>query len=192
MSIGHVQYLSMTRWSKNMGGYSCHSHLKRTVLEFDGTNQHIEEKHWIRIVVVRLLFKATMQVLAFDSEQECLVHICCFTISLPKRFLPDFATNWRLDCVERGGSWIHTRPLLYVARLEDQRGVDQGNIHVEHKSISDTRTRRHRQTTMQNRSFRFNFPNRVCCTVILFCWIVEFSRNKLADRVQCKKAPPSP
>ena len=27
LSIGHVQYLSMTRWSKNVGGYSSHFHL---------------------------------------------------------------------------------------------------------------------------------------------------------------------
>ena len=78
----------------------------------------------LRIVAVRLLFKATMQVLAFDSEQECLVHMLLHNFT-EKRFPPDFATNWSLACVERGGSWIHTRPLLYVASLEDQRGLDQ-------------------------------------------------------------------
>ena len=46
----------------------------------------------LRIVVVRLLFKVTMQVNAFDSEQECLVHMLLHNFT-EKRFPPDFATN---------------------------------------------------------------------------------------------------
>ena len=166
-----------------MGGYSCHSHLKRKVLEFTLWNK---STHWgktlkkLRIAVVRILFRATMQVLAFDSERDCLVHMLLhnFTAKALSTWFCNKLKPWLRG--KRGQLNPHKASFICC----QSRG-SKGTGSVEHSRWTQVNFR-HKNTMSQANKYvkselpaKFSKASLLCSDfILLYCWIQPKQVNR--------------
>ena len=146
----------------------------------------LENVHWtmdmsktfqwqLRIVVARLLFRATMQVLAFDSEQECLEHMLLhnFTAKVLSSWFCNKLKGWLRG--KRGQLNPHKASFICC----QSRG-SKGTGSVEHSRWTQVNFR-HKNTMSQANKYvkselpiQFSKPSLLCSDFILLnCWIQQ-------------------